>query len=122
MAGQKREARLYTRIPAIHVFAALDQVVDTRVKPGHDESWTVSRNDRRNTGEPPYSAGFGSGGGGVADGGAVAAVAAAAFFSTMRTAMIEPSYSNNSGIASEDWLSTSGGVRTAAMMKATTMK
>jgi len=24
-------------IPAIHVFAALDQVVDARVKPGHDE-------------------------------------------------------------------------------------
>jgi hypothetical protein len=25
-------------VPAIHVFAALDQVVDARVKPGHDES------------------------------------------------------------------------------------
>jgi hypothetical protein len=24
-------------IPAIHVFAALEQVVDARVKPGHDE-------------------------------------------------------------------------------------
>src|ERR1700676_4882360 len=72
---------------------------------------------------PPYSAGFAAGGGGAADGGVVpAALAAAAFFSTMRTAMIEPSYSNSNGIASEDWLSTSGGVRTAAMMKATTMK
>jgi hypothetical protein len=25
-------------VPAIHVFAALKQVVDARVKPGHDES------------------------------------------------------------------------------------
>jgi hypothetical protein len=24
-------------VPAIHVFAALEQVVDARVKPGHDE-------------------------------------------------------------------------------------
>src|ERR1700753_3340763 len=33
-------------IPAIHVFAALDQALDTRVKPGHDESQTAARNDR----------------------------------------------------------------------------
>jgi hypothetical protein len=46
MAGQKREARLHARIPAIHVFAALKQVVDAQVKPGHDESWTASRDDR----------------------------------------------------------------------------
>src|ERR1700731_1082175 len=76
----------------------------------------------------PYSAGLaagrrGGGGGGVADGGAAAAaLAAAAFFSTTRTAMIEPSYSASRGSASEAWLSTSGGVSTAAMMKATTMK
>jgi hypothetical protein len=28
-------------VPAIHVLAALDQVVDARVKPGHDESWAA---------------------------------------------------------------------------------
>jgi hypothetical protein len=40
----------------------------------------------------PYSAGLAAGGGGAADGGvALAALAAAAFFSTMRTAIIEPS-------------------------------
>src|SRR5258708_38332958 len=94
-------------VPAIHVFAAFEQVVDARVKPGHDES--------------PYSAGLAAGGG-AAGGGVAAAAAAAAFFSTMRTAMIEPSYSASKGNASEDWLSTSGGVRTAAIMKATTMK
>jgi hypothetical protein len=37
MAGLKREARLQAKAPAIHVFAALEQVVDARVKPGHDE-------------------------------------------------------------------------------------
>src|ERR1700687_224250 len=73
--------------------------------------------------ETPYSAGLASGGGGVADGGAAAAaLVAAAFFSTMLTAMIEPSYSASSGIASEAWLSTSGGGSTAAMMEADTMK
>ena len=49
-------------------------------------------------------------------------LAAPALFSTIRTAMIEPSYSASKGTASEAWLSTSGGVSTAAMMKATTMK
>src|SRR5260370_40339995 len=68
-----------------------------------------------------YAAGLACGGGGAADGGAAAAVVAA-FFSTMRTARIEPSYSASKGIASEAWLSTSGGVSTAAMMKAITMK
>jgi len=38
--------RLAGFIPAIHVFAALEQVVDARVKPGHDESWTACRKDR----------------------------------------------------------------------------
>ena len=70
----------------------------------------------------PYSAGLAAGGGGAADGGVAAVLAVAARFSTMRTAMIEPSYSASRGSASEAWLSTSGGVSTAAMMKATTMK
>src|SRR6266478_2384582 len=72
----------------------------------------------------PYSAGLAAGGGGAADGGVPAAVAfaAAAFFSTMATAKIEPSYSASKGISSEAWLMSSGGVRTAAMMKAITMK
>ena len=39
----------------------------------------------------PYSAGLAAGGGGAAEGGAGVALAAAAFFSTIRTAMIEPS-------------------------------
>ena len=73
-------------VPAIHVFAALDQVVDARVKPGHDESWAARRYDRKNVTRAPYSAGSGAGGGALA-----AACVAAAFFSTMRTAMIEPS-------------------------------
>src|SRR6476469_7226933 len=46
------------------------------------------------------------------------ALSAAAFFSTQRTDQIEASYSNNNGTASESWLSTSGGVRTAAIMNA----
>ena len=71
-------------VPAIHVFAALDQVVDARVKPGHDESWAARRDHRENVTEVPYSAGLASGGG-------VVAAWAAAFFSTMPTAMIEPS-------------------------------
>ena len=76
-------------------------------------------------GSRPYSAGLASGGGGVAGGGAAAAVALAAAatrFSTMTTARIEPSYRIIRGIASEAWLMTSGGVRMAAMTKATTMK
>ena len=77
---------------------------------------------RSGAAERPYSAGLAAGGGGAADGGVAAALAAAARFSTMRTEMIEPSYSASKGSASEDWLSTSGGVSTAAMMKATTMK
>jgi hypothetical protein len=36
MAGQSAK-RVFTQIPAIHVVAALEQVVDARVKPGHDE-------------------------------------------------------------------------------------
>src|SRR4051794_12209831 len=71
--------------------------------------------------ERAYSAGLAAGGG-AADEGVAAAAAAAAFFSTMRTARIDPSYSSNSGIASEAWLRTSGGVSTAAMMKASTTK
>ena len=78
-------------VPAIHVFAALEQVVDARVKPGHDESAQYDADDARNARERRYSAGLAAGGG-AADGGvAAAALAAAAFFSTMRTAMIEPS-------------------------------
>src|SRR5712671_2005625 len=70
----------------------------------------------------PYSAGLAAGGG-AADGGVPGvAFAAAALFSTMATEMIEPSYSASKGIASEAWLMTSGGVRTAAMIKAITMK
>jgi hypothetical protein len=75
-------------VPAIHVFAALEQVVDARVKPGHDESWAAQADDRKNAGGAPYSAGLAAGGG-AAEGGVVAA--AAAFFSTIATAMIEPS-------------------------------
>ncbi len=71
-------------IPAIHVSAALDQVVDARVKPGHDESSAVWRYDRAKV---PYSAGLA----GVDTSVPVAAFAAAAFFSTIATAMIEPS-------------------------------
>src|SRR5260370_30643563 len=41
MAGQKREARLHHRIPTIQAFAALEQVVDARVKPGHGELYLV---------------------------------------------------------------------------------
>jgi hypothetical protein len=79
-------------VPAIHVFAALDQVVDARVKPGHDESWAARRDDRENATVAPYSAGLASGGGGLAEGGVPAAdLAAAAFFSTMATATIAPS-------------------------------
>jgi hypothetical protein len=73
-------------VPAIHVFAALDQVVDARVKPGHDESWAARGNHRKNVTAAPYSTGSAAGGGALA-----VAFAAAAFFSTMRTAMIEPS-------------------------------
>ncbi len=71
-------------IPAIHVSAALDQVVDARVKPGHDESWAAQRDDRV---QAPYSAGLA----GVDTSVPVAACEAAAFLSTMPTAMIEPS-------------------------------
>ena len=71
-------------VPAIHVFAGLDQVVDARVKPGHDESWAARSDLRETVAEAPYSAGFES----DAD---AAAACAAAFFSTMPTAMIEPS-------------------------------
>ena len=77
-------------IPAIHVFAALDQVVDARVKPGHDESQAAQRDDRKNPTGAPYSAGLASGGG-LAGGVPEAALVAAAFFSTTATAMIEPS-------------------------------
>src|SRR5713226_5537576 len=72
--------------------------------------------------EIAYSAGLACGGGGAAAGGVPVAAAVAAFFSTRRTARIEPSYSASNGMASEAWLRTSGGVRTAAMMKAITMK
>src|SRR5256885_1041713 len=34
----------------IQVLAALDQVVDARVKPGHDESWAARRNDKEKCG------------------------------------------------------------------------
>ncbi len=77
-------------VPAIHVLAALEQVVDARVKPGHDESCAARRNDTKNAAEAPYSAGLASGGG-LAGGGVVEACAAAARFSTIRTATIEPS-------------------------------
>jgi hypothetical protein len=53
---------------------------------------------------------------------AAAARSAASRFSTMRTDQIEPSNSATSGSASDIWLSTSGGVSTAAMTKAPTMK
>jgi len=49
------------------------------------------------------------------------AAAAAAFFSTIRTAMIEPSY-RAAGYRERRLAEHVGGVRTAAMMKATTMK
>ena len=89
MAGRKREARLHTRVPAIHVFAALEQVVDARVKPGHDESEVANADDKKKAADLPYSAGVGVvGAGGVAPG---EARLAAAFFSTIRTAQIEPS-------------------------------
>ena len=71
-------------IPAIHVSAALDQVVDARVKPGHDESSAVQRHDRAKV---PYSAGLA----GVDTSVPEEVFEAAAFFSTIDTAMIEPS-------------------------------
>ncbi len=71
-------------IPAIHVSAALDQVVDARVKPGHDESSAGQRYDRAKV---PYSAGLA----GVDTSVPLVDFAAAAFFSTIATAMIEPS-------------------------------
>ena len=51
-----------------------------------------------------------------------AARSAAARFSTQRTDQTEPSYKATSGSASDIWLNTSGGVSTAAMTKAMTMK
>ena len=79
-------------IPAIHVSPALEQVVDARVKPGHDESWKRTAMIGKMEPVRPYSAGLASGGGGLAEGGAPAAVlAVAARFSTMATATIEPS-------------------------------
>ena len=71
-------------VPAIHVSAALDQVVDARVKPGYDESWAAQRDDRT---KAPYSAGLA----GVETSVPVAACAAAAFLSTIATARIEHS-------------------------------
>jgi len=47
---------------------------------------------------------------------------ACACFSTNRTDQIAPSYSSSSGSASDICERTSGGVSTAAMMKASTMK
>ena len=70
-------------IPAIHVSAALDQVVDARVKPGHDESSAERLYDRAKV---PYSAGLASDDAPVPE-----AFDAAAFFSTIATEMIEPS-------------------------------
>ena len=79
-------------VPAIHVFAALEQVVDARVKPGHDESLKRAAMIGKTQPVRPYSAGLASGGGGLAEGGVPAAdLAAAAFFSTMPTATIAPS-------------------------------
>ncbi len=103
--------------PGIHVFSLgryNKQDVDGRDKPGHDEL----NNRPQNTIRHPYSAGLASG---VAPA-ALAAASAAAFFSTRRTDQIEPSYRIISGSASESWLITSGGVSTAAMTKAPTMK
>ncbi|MEY9185096.1 hypothetical protein ABIG06_006597 [Bradyrhizobium sp. USDA 326] len=71
-------------IPAIHVSAALDQVVDARVKPGHDESWAEQCDDKAKV---AYSAGLA----GVDTSLLVVACAAATLFSTIATAMIEPS-------------------------------
>ena len=89
MAGLERETRLHTKVPVTHVFAALEQVVDARVKPGHDESQADVRMIRKLRGSWPYSAGVGVvGAGGVPP---VEARRAAAFFSTIRTAQIEPS-------------------------------
>ena len=89
-----------------------DQDVDGRDKPGHDElairPGTILRQD--------HSAGL------AAALAASLALSAAAFFSTSRTDQIEPSYSSISGKARESWLSTSGGVSTAAITNAPTMK
>jgi len=77
-------------IPTIHVLrlSALKQGVDARVKPGHDES----REQYPKGAIDGYSAGGSAGG--VSDGvsgGVSAAFRFAAFFSTIETAMIEPS-------------------------------
>ena len=80
-----------------------------RLVPGHDES--ISRTIRLR-----HSAGL------EAAAAAAAARSAASRFSTMRTDQIEPSNSATSGSASDIWLKTSGGVSTAAMTKAPTMK
>jgi len=91
--------------------SALEQGVDARVKPGHDEScawrpqYLNAPSRRRRAAQHPgqedeaadltaaYSAGVGAGGVGGASAGGVGVPAAglAAFFSTMATAMIEPS-------------------------------
>lgn len=82
MAGESAK-RVFTRIPAIHASAALEQSMDAGVKPAHGEI--------KDGLVPDYSAGVGLGGG-LAGGGVAADVRAlVAFFSTMRTAMIEPS-------------------------------
>ncbi len=65
---------------------------DARDKPGHDESerfvTIVSMVSVQNA---PYSAGLGGGDAGGADGDAPVIWLAAAFFSTIRTAKIDPS-------------------------------
>jgi len=76
-------------IPAINVWLrGLKQGVDARVKPGHDES----REQYLKGATGGYSAGGSAGG--VSDGvsgGVWAALRFAAFFSTIETAIIEPS-------------------------------
>src|ERR1700728_2934145 len=84
---------------------------DGRDNPGHDESKKCLRTIYAN-----YSAGL------AAAAASAAARSAAARFCTQRTDQTEPSYKAMSGTASESWLRTSGGVSTAAITKAMTMK
>src|SRR5436305_1006921 len=79
----------------------------------------LSRRDarKRERRKRSYSAAFGT-----PAAAALAAASAAALRSTKRTDQIEPSNSAINGTASESWLITSGGVSTAAMTNAPTMK
>jgi hypothetical protein len=75
-------------VPAIHALVAGSlKDVDARHKAGHDESEVHGGHDAPRGREAPYSAGLAE----PLEGFGPVMVAALAFFSTMRTAQIEPS-------------------------------